>query len=100
FRALQGLEQHYRAPAHQLNQFGETKSPLIGGNLAILTHLIGTPSEVDTEGKILFLEDVGECIYKIDRMMYQLYRSGKLYGLQGILFGDFSDTEDTVVPFG
>ncbi len=100
FRALAGEEQKYSVPAHPFNQFGEAESPLVGGNLAIFTHLIGTPSAVDTRGKILFLEDVGECLYKIDRMMYQIRRSGLLDGLSGILFGDFSDTEDTVVPFG
>lgn len=100
FRALNGEDQDYHVPAHPDNQFGEAESPLVGGNLAIFTHLIGTPSAVDTEGKILFLEDVGECLYKIDRMMYQLRRSGALNNLAGLLFGDFTDTEDTVVPFG
>lgn len=100
FHAIEGRAQVYEAPPHSLNQYGEANSPLVGGNLAIFTHLIGSPSQVDTKGKILFLEDVGECLYKIDRMMYQIRRAGLLEGVTGVIFGDFSCMEDTQVPFG
>ncbi|MEO9211008.1 MAG: LD-carboxypeptidase, partial [Ginsengibacter sp.] len=62
--------------------------------------LIGTPSDIDTKNKILFIEDVGEYIYNVDRMMYQLKRSGKLEHLKGLVIGHFSDMKDTTIPFG
>jgi muramoyltetrapeptide carboxypeptidase len=73
---------------------------LIGGNLAVLVNLIGTPSDIDTKGKILVLEDVGEQKYNIDRMMYQLLRSGKLDHLAGLIVGSFTDSKEQNTPFG
>jgi muramoyltetrapeptide carboxypeptidase len=86
--------------AHPYNREGMATGELIGGNLALLTHLIGTPSEIDTTNKILFLEDIGEQLYNIDRMMHQLKRSGKLEKLAGLIFGGFTDVKDTERPFG
>jgi muramoyltetrapeptide carboxypeptidase len=74
--------------------------PLIGGNLSLLAHCIGTPSDVDTAGKILFLEDIGEHLYHIDRMMVQLKRAGKLANLAGLAVGHFTGMEDNEPPFG
>lgn len=68
---------------------GHTEGIVIGGNLALLTSMIGTPYEVDTKGKILFIEEVNENITRLDRMMYQLKYSGKLEDAAGIIFGDF-----------
>ncbi|HLO80495.1 MAG TPA: hypothetical protein VK166_06035, partial [Chitinophagaceae bacterium] len=62
--------------------------------------LVGTSSDYDTKGRILFLEDVGEYLYNIDRMLYQLKRSGKLDQLAGLVLGKFSDVKDTDIPFG
>jgi muramoyltetrapeptide carboxypeptidase len=73
---------------------------LIGGNLCLLAHVIGTDSEPGTKDKILFLEDVGEYLYNIDRMMLQLKRSGKLKKLAGLIIGGFTDNKDTERPFG
>ena len=64
---------------------------LIGGNLSLVTNLLGTPYEPDTQGKILFLEDVGEEPYRIDRMLTQLLNAGKLQSAAGIAFGHFTD---------
>jgi muramoyltetrapeptide carboxypeptidase len=66
----------------------------------LLAHLIGSNSDIKTRGKILFLEDVGEYLYNVDRMMYQLDRSGKLEKLAGLIIGSFSEIKDTERPFG
>jgi len=82
------------------NNTGTATGTLVGGNLSILAHLTGTPSDINTKGKILFLEDVGEYIYNIDRMLYQLKRNGKFDELEGLIIGGFTETKDTVIPFG
>lgn len=70
---------------------GSAEGVIVGGNLALLTSMIGTPYEVDTKGKILFIEDIGETVARLDRMMYQLKYSKKLQEARGIIFGDFAD---------
>lgn len=73
---------------------------IVGGNLAILCSLIGTPYDIDTDGKILFIEDVGEHYYKVDRMMHTLFLAGKLSKLKALLVGSFTVMEDGKRPFG
>ena len=97
---LAGKHSKYECAAHEFNRKGEAVGELVGGNLALLAHLIGTPSDLKTKGRILFLEDVGEYLYNIDRMMRQLKRSGKLDKLAGLIIGGFTDTKDTERPFG
>ena len=70
---------------------GYAEGQLIGGNLTLLSHLIGTPYAPDFSGKILFLEDVGESVYRIDRMLTQLLLAGKLQQVAGIVLGKFTD---------
>jgi len=70
---------------------GHAEGIIIGGNLSLLVSMIGTPYEVDTKDKILFIEDVNEEVKRLDRMMYQLKYSGKLDDAAGIIFGDFTD---------
>ncbi|XOQ17409.1 MAG: LD-carboxypeptidase [Sporanaerobacter sp.] len=70
---------------------GYSEGIIVGGNLALLTSMIGTPYEVDTKGKILFIEDVNESVERLDRMMYQLKYSGKLEDAEGIIFGEFTN---------
>lgn len=98
--ALQGRKATYAASCHPFNHPGRAQGILVGGNLSLMAHLVGTPSEPDTRGRILFLEDIGEYLYNIDRMMHQLKRSGKLKHLAGIVFGGFTDNKDTETPFG
>lgn len=98
--ALEGKKARYECAVHGYNRRGEAVAELVGGNLTLLTHLVGTPSDSKTKGRILFLEDTGELLYKIDRMLYQLKRSGKLQKLAGLIVGGFSDTTDTERPFG
>lgn len=98
--ALKGKKAKYTASINPLNKNGNAEGELIGGNLSLLAHLCGTPSEINTKNKILFIEDVGEYIYNIDRMMYQLKRSGKLKNLAGLVVGGFTDMKDTERPFG
>ena len=99
-KAIIGKTAHYKCAGDKLNKPGTATGELIGGNLSIIAHLIGTPSEPDTKNKILFIEDIGEQIYSTDRMLYQLKRSGKLDHLAGLIIGRFSDIKDTERPFG
>lgn len=99
-RALAGAGEQYAIPAAAFNRAGEASGVLTGGNLSLLVHMIGTRSDVDTKDKILFLEDLGEHLYHIDRMLLQLKRAGKLDGIAGLVLGGFTDLQDTERPFG
>jgi muramoyltetrapeptide carboxypeptidase len=98
--ALEGKKAKYECAVHDFNKRGEAVGELVGGNLTLGTHLIDTSSDIKTKGRILFLEDTGELLYKIDRMFYQLKRTGKLQKLAGLIIGGFSDMTDTERPFG
>jgi muramoyltetrapeptide carboxypeptidase len=98
--ALEGKKIKYQCDTHGFNKRGEAIGELVGGNLALLAHLVGTDSDLKTRGKILFIEDIGEYSYNVDRMFWQLKRSGKLSKLAGLIIGGFSDIKDTERPFG
>jgi len=91
---------HICAPPHTLNTFGEAKGEVIGGNLTLVTHGLGTPSEIVTKDKILFLEEIDEYLYHLDRMIVQLKRAGKLKNLKGLIIGGLSKMNDNTIPFG
>ena len=97
---LEGKKIKYACAVSELNRKGEAIGELVGGNLSLLAHLIGTSSDLKIKGKILFLEDVGEYLYNIDRMFYQLKRGGKLDKLAGLIIGGFTEMKDTERPFG
>ena len=99
-RALIGEPQRYFAPASEFNRQGDATGILTGGNLSLLVHLTASVSEVDTNDKLLFIEDLGEHLYHIDRMLMHLKRAGKLSGLRALIVGGFTDLEDTERPFG
>lgn len=90
----------YQFNAHPLNKNGEGEGLLVGGNLSIIYSLTGTKSQLDTKDKILFLEDLDEYLYHIDRMMMNLDRTGMLSGLAGLVVGGMTDMNDNAVPYG
>ncbi|OJW82961.1 MAG: LD-carboxypeptidase [Bacteroidetes bacterium 46-16] len=98
--ALTGAALRYQLPAARYNRNGTASAIITGGNLSLLAHLIGTASDVDTDGKILFIEDTGEYLYHIDRLLVQLKRTGKLAGLAGLLVGHFDNMKEVTRPFG
>ena len=99
-KAITGKKARYNCAAHTFNKQGTATAGLVGGNLSLLAHIIGTASDINTTNKILFIEDIGELIYSIDRLLYQLKRSGKLKNLAGLIVGGFTDMKDTEKPFG
>ena len=98
--ALFGERMFYDLKPHPLSRKGKAKGVLTGGNLAILTGLIGSISDIDTKGKILFIEDVGEYLYRLDRMMWTMKRAGKLDNLAGLIVGGMTDMKDNETSFG
>lgn len=98
--ALTGKPADYKMRGNKLNRQGECEGKLIGGNLAMIAHLVGSKSSYRAKNAILFLEDVGEYLYNIDRMMIQIKRAGMLDKLSGLIFGGFTDLKDTTIPFG
>lgn len=96
---LFGKAPTFDVPFHHLNQLGTCQSEVVGGNLSLLVHSIGTPSDLSTDGKILFLEDVGEPLYHLDRMLVQMKRAGKLDKLAGLILGNFLNMELGTPPF-
>ncbi len=97
---LFGAVPAYYHPNHPLSRKGKAEGVLTGGNLSVICSLLGSPSLVGLRGKILFIEDVGEYLYHIDRMMIALQRSGILGGIGGLLVGAMTDMNDNKVPFG
>lgn len=95
---LFGQLSEYRIDSHPLNRTGQVTAPVVGGNLCLLSHMIGSDTEIDTRGKILFIEDINEYLYNLDRMMIQLKRAGKLEGLAGLIVGQFTDMKDNNNP--
>jgi muramoyltetrapeptide carboxypeptidase len=99
-KALLGEALSYHFPSSEYNRVGQATATIVGGNLAMLAHLTGSNAQIDTDDKILFIEDIGEHLYHIDRMLLNLKRSGQLSKLKGLLVGSFTDIEDTDRPFG
>jgi muramoyltetrapeptide carboxypeptidase len=100
YKSLVGEQQLYKTASYNLNKQGNCEGELVGGNLALLAHIIGTKSDISTKNKILFIEDIGEYKYNIDRMLMHLKRAGKLDELAGLIVGSFTEIKDTTIPFG
>ena len=93
-QCLVGEKMKYERPENENNRNGEGIGALVGGNLSIIQNLTGSISNLHTEGKILFIEDVGEYLYKIDGMLWNLKRSRKLDRLKGLIVGEFKIKPD------
>ena len=98
--ALAGKKANYKAAPHAHNKLGTATGKLVGGNLTLVAHAVGSVSGLQTKNAILFLEDIGEYKYNIDRMMIQLKRSGMLTNLAGLIVGGFTQTKDSDPAFG
>ena len=98
--ALFGKNLCHTLPSHPFNRPGSCRAPLTGGNLSILYSLSGSASDISTEGKILFIEDLDEYLYHIDRMMQNLKRSGHLADLAALIVGQLNKMHDNTIPFG
>ena len=99
-QVLFGQKPVLTAGPHPLNRPGTATGELVGGNLSLLHTLTGTASQASFAGRILFLEDLDEHLYHIDRMLLHLHRSGQLRGVAGLVVGHFSLMRDNTVPFG
>lgn len=99
-RLMSGKKVISTCNAHPFNKKGKVTATITGGNLSLLCHATGSSSALKSKNQILFLEDVGEYLYNIDRMFYHLKRSGQLQHIKGLILGSFSDSKDTTRPFG
>ena len=97
---LFGENVSYKFEGHSFNKNGTVNSVVVGGNLSILYSLLGSKSQLNTEGKILFVEDLDEYLYHIDRMMQALKRAGMLENLGGLMIGRMNKMNDNTIPFG
>ena len=99
-KALFGEHLEYTVPCENRNRLGKAKGELVGGNLSILYSLLGSVSAIDCKDKILFIEDLDEYLYHIDRMMMNLKRNGCLESLKGIIVGGMTKMNDNEIPWG
>ena len=98
--SLLGKSNRIECKSHFFNRLGQVDAEIVGGNLSILYSLLGSNSDIDTEEKILFIEDLDEYLYHIDRMITNLKRNGKLAKLKGLIVGGMNDMNDNEIPFG
>ena len=99
-KALFGKALAYKTPKSEYNKPGEANGQLIGGNLSILYSLLGSKSSLKTDGKILFIEDLGEYVYHIDRMLQNLKRNGYFENCYGLIIGSITDIRENDTDFG
>jgi len=100
YAALFGNQLSYQIPTSSYSKAGEGKGELVGGNLSILYSLSASESDINTDGKILFIEDLDEYLYHVDRMMQNMKRSGKLNYLSGLIIGGLTEMKDNTIPYG
>ncbi|NMH28285.1 S66 peptidase family protein [Flavobacterium silvaticum] len=98
--ALFGGIRDYTIAPNSLNRTGFAEGIITGGNLSVLYSLMGSASEIDTKGKILFIEDLDEYLYHIDRMMMNLKRNGYFKNIKGLIVGGMTSMNDNDIPWG
>lgn len=98
--SLFGQPLQYAIDPHPMNRLGKATGEVVGGNLSILYSVLGSPSAIDCIDKILYIEDLDEYLYHIDRMMMNLKRNGCLESLKGIIVGSMTDMKDNDIPWG
>ena len=99
-KSLFGEKLEYHIPASSFNKKGKATGEIVGGNLSVLYSILGSKSEVDFKGKILFIEDLDEYLYHIDRMMMNLKRNGYFDGLKALVVGGMTEMNDNDIPWG
>lgn len=99
-KALFGERLEYEIPFDVANKLGNAKGEIVGGNLSILYSLMGSNAQIDCKGKILFIEDIDEYLYHIDRMMMSLKRCGCFDDLSGLIVGGMTKMRDNDIPWG
>lgn len=99
-KSLFGKNLAYEIPADKKNKLGNATGELVGGNLSVLYSLLGSKSSIKTKGKILFIEDLDEYLYHIDRMLMNLKRNGYFDNLKGLIVGGMTNMHDNEIPFG
>lgn len=99
-KALFGETLQYNVPSHPYNKPGKVSGELVGGNLSVLYSILGSASQVDCRDKILFIEDLDEYLYHIDRMMMNLKRNGWFQHVKGVVVGGMTEMNDNQVPWG
>lgn len=99
-KSLFGKNLTYEIPADEKNKLGNASGELVGGNLSVLYSLTGSNSSIKTDGKVLFIEDLDEYLYHIDRMCINLKRNGYFENLKGLVVGGMTDMHDNEIPFG
>ncbi|PZR16864.1 MAG: LD-carboxypeptidase [Flavobacterium psychrophilum] len=99
-KGLMGGNIEYTIEPHAFNKTGNAHGELIGGNLSVLYSIMGSASEADYKGKIIFIEDLDEYLYHIDRMMMNLKRNGYFKDVKGIIIGGMTKMRDNDIPWG
>lgn len=99
-KILEGLPGNIKTGSHELNKEGSCNGGLVGGNLTMLVNLIGTRSDIDTRNKILFIEDIDEHLYRLDRSVVHYKRAGKLDRLAGLVVGKMTSMKENDISFG
>ncbi len=98
--ALFGKPLAYKIASHPFNKTGIAKGEIVGGNLSVLYSILGSKSEIDYKGKIIFIEDLDEYLYHIDRMMMNLRRNGYFDGVKAVIVGGMTSMNDNDIPWG